>query len=94
MIMRYLNWDVILICNFRALFVTLINFVCLMSTITNHEHIVWSACGVNNTVYLVWNKMASVWSWLANGILSWTDLKAWKFTYHRALEKWDITSLR
>lgn len=29
---------------FRALFKTLIDFVCLMSTIINHEHIAWSAC--------------------------------------------------
>ena len=29
---------------FRALFITLIDFVCLMSTIINHEHIAWSAC--------------------------------------------------
>ena len=28
---------------FRALFVTLIDFVRLMSTIINHKHIVWSA---------------------------------------------------
>ena len=29
---------------FRALFITLIDFVSLMSTIFNHEHKVWSAC--------------------------------------------------
>ena len=32
---------------FRALFKTLIDFVCLMSTIINHKHIVWSACMIS-----------------------------------------------
>ena len=32
---------------FRALFITLIDFVCLMSTIINHKHIVWSACVIS-----------------------------------------------
>ena len=37
---------------FRALFITLIDFICLMSTSINHKHIVWSACVISN-VYII-----------------------------------------
>ena len=37
---------------FRALFITLIDFICLMSTTINHKHIVWCACVISN-VYII-----------------------------------------
>lgn len=46
-LLRYSDQDVILrYAIFRAVFITPIDFVCLLSTVINHRHIVWSACAM------------------------------------------------